>query len=401
MRKRLLTTSPFLTGLKLLAILPPVGIGWLIYLSRWQWLALLKHPRQFSRHDPLLGFIVLLMGITTLNLNHHDYRSVILSVLMLFVLGNLWLLCRESTQSIAWHELRKFIIQFGLYITISGFAFHWLNQVLTLPTWLKFMLGDLLWGYAANQNRLFGSAYNPNDACCLLLIALGLLLTQLSHGSVHPFTRWPLINWFLVGLLCVGIYQTKSRTGLMIMIAILIMTTYQLCRHHRILVTTILIAGSLVVWHVFPRSASTITALQSRLTIWHNSFTIFKQAPYLGVTYFGFARHYLQLTGTYVPHAHDILLMLLASFGILGGAGFIYLVLSSGWHLTKYWHQYRTPNLRYFMMTLPIILAYGLTDFVLSSMQVLIIILLIIACWHHEQQLRPIISPHKYQSPLI
>lgn len=165
MRKRLLTTSPFLTGLKLLAILPPVGIGWLIYLSRWQWLALLKHPRQFSRHDPLLGFIVLLMGITTLNLNHHDYRSVILSVLMLFVLGNLWLLCRESTQSIAWHELRKFIIQFGLYITISGFAFHWLNQVLTLPTWLKFMLGDLLWGYAANQNRLFGSAYNPNDAC--------------------------------------------------------------------------------------------------------------------------------------------------------------------------------------------------------------------------------------------
>nr|WP_243677367.1 O-antigen ligase family protein [Lactiplantibacillus plantarum] len=185
------------------------------------------------------------------------------------------------------------------------------------------------------------------------------------------------------------------------MIAILIMTTYQLCRHHRILVTTILIAGSLVVWHVFPRSASTITALQSRLTIWHNSFTVFKQAPYLGVTYFGFARHYLQLTGTYVPHAHDILLMLLASFGILGGAGFIYLVLSSGWHLTKYWHQYRTPNLRYFMMTLPIILAYGLTDFVLSSMQVLIIILLIIACWHHEQQLRPIISPHKYQSPLI
>ncbi|MDE4436084.1 O-antigen ligase domain-containing protein, partial [Lactiplantibacillus plantarum] len=269
MRKRLLTTSPFLTGLKLLAILPPVGIGWLIYLSRWQWLALLKHPRQFSRHDPLLGFIVLLMGITTLNLNHHDYRSVILSVLMLFVLGNLWLLCRESTQSIAWHELRKFIIQFGLYITISGFAFHWLNQVLTLPTWLKFMLGDLLWGYAANQNRLFGSAYNPNDACCLLLIALGLLLTQLSHGSVHPFTRWPLINWFLVGLLCVGVYQTKSRTGLMIMIAILIMTTYQLCRHHRILVTTILIAGSLIVWHVFPRSASTITALQSRLTIWH------------------------------------------------------------------------------------------------------------------------------------
>ncbi|KLD58212.1 hypothetical protein WP50_27945 [Lactiplantibacillus plantarum] len=74
----------------------------------------------------------------------------------------------------------------------------------------------------ANQNRLFGSAYNPNDACCLLLIALGLLLTQLSHGSVHPFTRWPLINWFLVGLLCVGIYQTKSRTVYTIKIAIMV-----------------------------------------------------------------------------------------------------------------------------------------------------------------------------------
>ncbi|MGA3269672.1 O-antigen ligase family protein [Lactiplantibacillus pentosus] len=393
MQKRFAVASPFLTGLKLLAILPPVGIGWLVYLSRWQWLALLKHPRTFSKHDPLLGFILLLMGVTALNLNYRDYRGVLLSGLMLFVLVNLWLLCRESSELIAWHELRRFIIQFGLYITISGFVFHWLNQILTLPNWLKFLLGDLLWGYAANQNRLFGSAYNPNDACCLLLIALGLLMTQLSRPTKHPLTRWPLINWAAAGLLCIGIYQTKSRTGLVLMIALLIVTAYQIFHRQRILITGLLAVGCVTLWEVFPRSASTWTALQSRITIWQNSFDVFKQAPVLGVTYFGFARRYFQMTGTYVPHAHDIFLMLLASFGILGGVGFITLVISSGWHLTKYWHQYRQPNLRYFMMTVPIILAYGLTDFVLSSMQVLIIILLIIAYWRHEQQATPRYAP--------
>ncbi|WP_318766067.1 hypothetical protein [Lactiplantibacillus carotarum] len=138
---------------------------------------------QIIRTGPLLAFILLLMGVTGLNLNHHDYRSVWLSLLMLFVLLNLWLLCRQTTQMISLHALRRFIIQFGLYITISGNLFHWLNQWLTLPNWFKFLLGDLLWGYAANQNRLFGSAYNPNDACCLLLIALGLLLAQLTSQS--------------------------------------------------------------------------------------------------------------------------------------------------------------------------------------------------------------------------
>ncbi|WP_237756468.1 O-antigen ligase family protein [Lactiplantibacillus herbarum] len=392
MKKHTFTTNPFLTGLRLLAVLPPVGIAWLIYLSRWQWLSLLRHPRTFGRRDPLLGFILLLMGVTALNLNHHDYRSVWLSALMLFVLLNLWLLCRQSTQIIAWHELRQFIIQFGLYITISGFGFQWLNQAVTLPNWLKFLLGDLLWGYAANQDRLFGSAYNPNDACCLLLIALGLLLTQLTHHTEHPVTPLPLINWLLAGLLCLGIYQTQSRTGLILMFTLLIVVAYQCLHRYRWWITGALIGCASFLWLNLPRVTSATSAWQSRLNIWQNSFDLFKQAPLLGVTYFGFAQNYLQLTGASVPHAHNILLMLLASFGILGGAGFIYLVVRSGWHISRNWQQYQqSPNLRYFMMTLPLILAYGITDFVLSSMQVLIIVLMIVAAWRHEQH--AVISP--------
>ncbi|RRK11006.1 O-antigen ligase domain-containing protein [Lactiplantibacillus garii] len=388
MHNRDLSAPRLLSGLKLLAILPPVGIAWLIYLSRWQWLHLIKRPAAAGR-DPLLAFILLLMGVTGLNLNHHDYRSVWLSLLMLFVLLNLWLLCRQTTQMISLHALRKFMIQFGLYITISGNLFHWLNQWLTLPTWLKFMLGDLLWGYAANQNRLFGSAYNPNDACCLLLIALGLLLTQLTvhHVQGTPLNQAAALrSGSCVAILCLGIYQTKSRTGLAIMIVILIITAYQLLQRHRIWLSGVLASGLWLTWAFFPRSHSFAASLQTRLTIWHNSFDLFKQAPLLGVTYFGFAKRYLNLTGTYVPHAHDILLMLLASFGILGGIGFLALVVNSGWTLTKYWRIYRQPNLRYFIMTLPIIFAYGLTDFVLSSLQVLIIILLLIAYWHRERQ---------------
>lgn len=398
MHKNSLSAPRLLNGLKLLAILPPLGIAWLIYLSRGQWLQLIKRPKSFGR-DPFLAFILLLMGVTGLNLNHHDYRSVWLSLLMLFVLLNLWLLCRQTTQMISLHALRRFIIQFGLYITISGNLFHWLNQWLTLPNWFKFLLGDLLWGYAANQNRLFGSAYNPNDACCLLLIALGLLLAQLTSQSATPIApRTHLRNAVLVFVLSLGVYQTKSRTGLAILAILLIVTAFQLFRRHRLWLTGLLISGSALGWAFFPRSHSFSASLQTRLTIWHNSFDLFKQAPLLGVTYFGFARRYFRLTGTYVPHAHDILLMLLASFGILGGVGFLALVVNSGWHLTKSWHEHQQPNLRYFIMTLPIILAYGLTDFVLSSLQVLIIIFLLVAYWHREQQVsrQLALDPAKY-----
>ncbi len=51
MHKNSLSAPRLLNGLKLLAILPPLGIAWLIYLSRGQWLQLIKRPKSFGR-DP-------------------------------------------------------------------------------------------------------------------------------------------------------------------------------------------------------------------------------------------------------------------------------------------------------------------------------------------------------------
>ncbi|VDG20525.1 O-antigen ligase family protein [Lactiplantibacillus mudanjiangensis] len=387
LKKSTLTAPQFLLGLKLLAILPPVGIGWLIYLSRWQWLRLFRHPKNIW-HDQMLLFILLLLGITGLNLNHHDYRSVLLSAMMLIVLMNLWLLCRQSAHLITLAQIRQFIIQFGVYITISGNLFQWLNQWITLPNWVKFLVGDLLWGYAANQDRLFGSAYNPNDACFLLLIALGLSLAQFKTPTAldRLTSRQRLLNWLTVGLLMLGIYQTQSRTGLILMVILVLWTSYHLNWRYGLLTTGIVGLISALALNWLPRSYSWETGLTSRLTIWKNSLALFKDAPWLGVTYFGFAPQYLKLTGTYVPHAHDILIMLLASFGLLGGLGFLALVIANGWAFTKHWRRPTLPNLRYFGMTLPIILAYGLTDFVLSSLQVLIIVLILVAYWRYEQQ---------------
>ncbi|WP_235810683.1 O-antigen ligase family protein [Lactiplantibacillus fabifermentans] len=391
MDNRQLSTTKFLNGLKLLAVLPPVGIGWLIYLSRWQWLKLFKRPKTIA-HDMMLAFILLLMVVTGLNLNHHDWKSVLLSMLMLFVLMNLWLLCRQSAHVITLADVRQFIIQFGLYIMVSGNLFHWLNHWLNFPNWLKFLLGDLLWGYAANKNRLFGSAYNPNDACCLMLIALGLLLVQLTtHATTKIATtsmQWT--QWGWAALLMLGIYQTKSRTGLAIMVLMILWASYMLNWRHGLVVTSLLGAAGMLLLIYLPRSHSWLASWQGRTEIWKNSWALFKNAPLFGVTYYGFAEQYLKLTGTSVPHAHDIFLMLLASFGILGGVGFLMLIVGGGWSMKQIWQSpQRHPNLRYFAMTLPIILAYGLTDFVLSSMQVLIVILLIIAYWHHEQHAQP------------
>ncbi|CAM3056161.1 O-antigen ligase family protein [Lactiplantibacillus plajomi] len=368
--------KPILLGLNLLAVLPPVGIALLIYLSRWQWLELLRHPQRL-RHDPVLWFFGGLMVVTGLNLTRHSPQTVLLSLIMLVVVLNLWLLCRFASDSISLNTCRDLIIRFGLYITISGNLFHWIS----MPAWLKFLSGNLLWGYAANQNRLFGSAYNPNDACCLMLIALGLALVRRTITAHAKPTIHELVTLTILGI---GILQTQSRTGIGLMAILFVTVLFIRYRRHRVLI--ILIAGACLALTLtlLPRHGTLLATLATRLSIWHNSFAVFTQSPILGVTYYGFSHQYQLLTGTSVPHAHDIFLMLLASFGLVGGGGFTILAIRGGWQLRQIWQRYRPDNVQYLVVTLPLIFAYGITDFVLSSFQVLVIVLLLFAYWQRE-----------------
>lgn len=368
--------KPILLGLNLLAVLPPVGIALLIYLSRWQWLELLRHPRRL-RHDPVLWFFGGLMVVTGLNLTRHSPQTVLLSLIMLVVVLNLWLLCRFASDSISLNTCRDLIIRFGLYITISGNLFHWI----AMPTWLKFLSGNLLWGYAANQNRLFGSAYNPNDACCLMLIALGLALVRRTITAHAKPTIHELVTLIILG---VGILQTQSRTGIGLMVILFVTVLFIRYRRHRILISLIASASLGLTLMLLPRHGTLLATLATRLSIWHNSFAVFTQSPVLGVTYYGFSHQYQLLTGTSVPHAHDIFLMLLASFGLVGGGGFTILTIRGGWQLRQIWQRYRPDNVQYLVVTLPLIFAYGITDFVLSSFQVLVIVLLLFAYWQRE-----------------
>lgn len=377
-----LTSRQFSIGLTLLAVLPPVGIGWFIYLSRWQWLTLFRQPKTI-RHDHVLLFILWLIGITSVNLLRSPWRQpAVLSGLLLIVLLNLWLLCRQSAQLLSWPQICHYLVCFGVYLTVSGNIFHWLNRWQLLPVWLKFLTGDLLWGYAANADRLFGSADNPNDACCILLIALAVVLAQISL-RIGSGNHWR--SRGVIALLMLGIYQTQSRTGLLLMLLMVLGTSFYLNWRRSLWLTGLIgsISWFTLTWS--PRSYSWATGWTSRLTIWHHSLQVFAKAPWLGVSYFGFAPQYLNLTGHYVPHAHDIFIMVLASFGLLGGLGLISLIIANGWRLTRQW-QPTLPDRRYFLLILAVILAYGVSDFVLSSPQVLMIILLVMAHWWHAQQ---------------
>jgi len=379
-----LTTRQFSIGLTLLAVLPPIGIGWLIYLSRWQWLILFKQPKTIY-HDHILAFILWLLGITSLTLLRSPSQLVGLSGVLLIVLLNLWLLCRQSAQLLSWPQICHYLVYFGSYLTVSGNLFHWLNHWRLLPTWCQFLTGDLLWGYAANANRLFGSADNPNDACCLLLIALAVALAQIDE---HVYaTTW--LNWGLVALLILGIYQTQSRTGLILMLLLILGTSFSL--NWRRFLWLIGGAGSFcwfgLAWA--PRSYSWATGWTARVAIWQHSLQVFATAPWLGVSYFGFAPRYLSLTGHYLPHAHNLFIMILASFGGLGGLGLASLIIINSWQLIRLTHS-QLPNQHYFALLLPVILAYGSSDFVLLSLQVLIIVLLVMAHWWQAQPAIPL-----------
>ncbi|WKB36481.1 hypothetical protein QS257_05085 [Terrilactibacillus sp. S3-3] len=74
------------------------------------------------------------------------------------------------------------------------------------------LTGGMLIGYN-HHDRLFGSAYNPNYASYLLVLAIAFLLAELLQAIKKGAEKQIGFSLILLALLSFGVFDTGSRAG--------------------------------------------------------------------------------------------------------------------------------------------------------------------------------------------
>lgn len=368
-------------GFALLYALPPVGMAWLAALGIMEWADMIKSKRSLPRDS--ISILFVLMTLASIGAALSNYQLMyLLSTLMIIAYFGIYLYFLHHPDLL---QLRQFVwmtIFGGIYLYFSDKVFRLFSNHTVVGQGFSLMTGHLLLGFT-KQNRLYGSAYNPNYACYLLILALAFLLVELLRALRQRNYRLVALAVILLPVLSFAIYDTGSRAGFIIMLLLQLLFFLRLDRRLFFAVTAAAAMLSPLVFRVMPRSENTGVSFDDRLYIWKNSIHIFTEQPLFGTTSIGFPNQYFNLTGHAISHAHNLFLAIFDSSGAVVGLFFIGVISISGYYLFQYLrkenkHRY-SANL--FLFSLPTIIAYGIMDFTLSSPQVLIIVLALVAFW--------------------
>ncbi|RYL92373.1 O-antigen ligase [Sporolactobacillus sp. THM19-2] len=281
--------------------------------------------------------------------------------------------------------LRRFVwitIFGGVYLFVSDHLFRFFSFDSPVGRAMALMIGQQPFGYSG-QGRLMGSAFNPNYACYLLILALAFLSVELLNAVRTGHRRTMLLSLALLPILDLAIYETESRAGIVIMILIHLLFLFKLSRRVFVPVLTLSVLAAPFVYQWMPRTGSTELSFDKRVAIWKNSLHIFFDNPLFGTTSFGFREDYIALTGRMIPHAHDLFLAVLSTSGMFCFLFFIAVVGVSVYNLIRLQRSSsgRSYTAELFLFALPTLILYGLMDFPLSSPQIMIIVLAMTGYW--------------------
>jgi O-antigen ligase len=378
--------------------LPPLGIFLLLltglYTIRKQW----KENKRFV--FSLSSFFFLCLFISTIgaaiSMNEIFYLSF--SVMILGYWG-LYLRILETDKNQLFQHFRLIMIFGGVYSCVIG----WISKWYTFPPAISFITGTMLFG-PNNHNRLIGCGYNPNFTVFILLIAISFTLSYLL-ASLRS-NRFVSLVWQLpiILILSYGVVQTGSRAGFVSMILIYLIFIFRLNRTIFIFCTIFSLSLSKWLLHLMPRNESVIHSLQVRHEIWKNSYKIWQDHAFFGVTPIGFGKEYLNHFNEFIPHAHNMLIGMFAEYGTLGGLALLLIICLN---LVKYFHLYFPKRnkkclLDSFLLGLPIIILTGVFDEPLFSPQIGFLAVILLACWDrytkrmHYVMVFPSISSIKY-----
>lgn len=373
--------NPLTSGLALLYVLPPIGMAWFIVQSVLKWKEMIQRRRPVSA-DPV-GILLLMMIFASIGaaLSRHQYIDF-LSTLVLTGYFIIYLFMHRQPESL---HLRRFVwvtIFGGIYLYVSERIFEHFSFDSAPGQVIAFMTGHQPFGYLGH-GRLFGSAFNPNYACYLLILSLAFLSVELLRAIRSGDRRTIILSLILLPFLDLAIYQTESRAGIVIMAFLHLLFLYKLSRRVFVPVFAVSLLASPLLYRLMPRADNTELSLGKRIAIWKNSLHIFTDNPVFGATSFGFREDYVVRTGHMIPHAHDLFLAIFSISGLFCGSFFIAVVVWSVYNLIKLQRigKQSTYQADLFLFALPTIIMYGLMDYPLSSPQIMIIFLAIMSYW--------------------
>ncbi|MFT8870657.1 MAG: O-antigen ligase family protein [Sporolactobacillus sp.] len=375
--------QPLLWGIALLFVLPPVGMAWLLILAFASLIATFKKRQKLTIDLIAILLLAITAASLVVTLLKHG-KMAFFSTLMMIGYSTVYLFLSSGRTAKLNVRLFAWIgIAGGLYITVSDKFFAWIMHIFVhLPNGLLLLDGNLLLGFRY-RDRLFGSAYNPNYACYLLILALALLFVEWLCAIRKAQYRIIWLFALFALILDYGIYDTGSRAGFAIMLGLHLL--FLLFYRKWLFVGLAILAGVLtpVIIHLMPRANSTHSSLVTRQDIWGNSLHVFFKHPWFGTTAFGFPHAYKAVAGSSQSHPHNIFLAIFASSGVICGLLFL-LLLAAGvyWVFAALYHDgVQNYNAQLYLFALPTIIAYGMMDFTLSSPQIMLVVLALCAFW--------------------
>lgn len=374
---------PMILGLIFLYILPPIGMAWFVCCA----VKMLYDQFAAKKALPtdLISIFLAMTVVASLGSILISGRFFdLLSTAMLIGYFGIYLFWLRRPEQLRLRQFAWITIWGGVYIFFSEKLLTLIPDDSLIGTAVSFMTGHFLFGYKGVP-RLYGSTFNPNYACYLLILAVACLSVELLRAIQLKKKATIFLSLMLMPLLDFAIYETGSRAGFVIMILLHLLFIFKLSKRLFVPAALFTVVCAKVLYDWMPRSSGTETSMAKRLEIWGNSWHIFQQNPFFGATNFGFLRVYSANNGSMIPHAHDLFLSILSSSGIFCALFFIAILLIGGYQLFKVQKISRNTKLNYsatlFLFALPTIILYGILDFTLSSPQVMIMVLILLSYW--------------------
>lgn len=376
-------------GYILLFILPPLGIAWLAGLGIREWTLRIRKKMKIATDPVSILFILLILASVGATLTSGRPEDL-LSTAMLTAYFGIYLYLLSNPGKLRLSKYMWITIMGGVYLYFSDWFFDFIGRFVTIPPAVSLMTGHLLMGFN-RQDRLYGSAYNPNYACYLLILATALLMVELLRSIRLRNFRMIGVELFLTAILALGIYATGSRAGFIIMLLIFMFFIFKWNKKLFLAASVASAASIPLIINIIPRGDSAGLSMDQRISIWKNSIDVFLQHPLFGTTSLDFSTAYYQLTGHTIAHAHNLFLSIFASSGVVCGIFFTWLIISGSFSLLRAVHTekgYLTHRITLFLFALPTIVTYGILDFTLSSPQVMLVVLALVSFWIRDERRR-------------
>jgi len=393
--------NPIAVGTFIIIALPPLGVLWFILVGLFTIIKRLFRGQRVPLNSSSYFYLALIISSTValITLPHlSPYVYIPVPVLLLGYYGvylNIFEDVQKKNQS--FHFFGVSLVLGGLYLFFFDQFCNYLNDWgLKIPYPLDNLTGRALLGIPPTA-RLYGSAYNPNFASYLLLLAIGIALAYFIKAFKTKSWSAGLLSLIIIIIYWTGILDTGSRSAVITMFVLTEIALLKINWKVALVTTALVLIKFKTLLQFVPRKGIIDLSYTNRLFIWKNALKIFWSHPIFGVTPAGFNIFYMQLTKKYVPHAHDIFLAFFSEYGLLGGGMFLAFSIVMAIYFVKMVIHPSIRSLSYsnaFLLTLPIILFTGVLDHPLYSPQVALPTVILLAFFHryvkvHHIPLRP------------